>query len=372
MTQAKKVLEEIKDTYKCKISKTIGEIEITVFAERLDCELFLREMEEYLPKSNRNVRYPLKVVYSRSDLVYEKFLKVLHSEKGKVHIIYKNAEKAKKALRYELDGIDFFYNSMDDYILGIYEDYIYIFTTHKTQESDRLFFRVIVEFIISIKEVSGFLMIHGGAVALDGKGFLICGEKKAGKSTLIVKLLKYMGTKFIANDKTFVTPDYQEIESYPMVVKLGETTFRYCIGKDRNIKLYRKNANYQYVQKEDFTTDKWELTPHELADIMGREYVLGAKLHMIIIPEIVQGTTCSLKKIDTEKKNFLEESNLFGDSLRREEWILSDYWKWKISKQKNVNKIEIPVYKLQYGSETAWTEIIRVLRECTNSIKGEM
>ena len=93
---------------------------------------------------------------------------------------------------------------------------------------------------------------------------------------------------------------------------------------------------------------------------------------MIIIPEIVQGPTCSLKKIDTEKKNFLEESNLFGDSLRREEWILSDYWKWKISKQKNVNKIEIPVYKLQYGSETAWTEIIRVLRECTNSIKGEM
>lgn len=178
MTQAKKVLEEIKDTYKCKISKTIGEIEITVFAERLDCELFLREMEEYLPKSNRNVRYPLKVVYSRNDLVYEKFLKVLHSEKGKVHIIYKNAEKAKKALRYELDGIDFFYNSMDDYILGIYEDYIYIFTTHKTQESDRLFFRVIVEFIISIKEVSGFLMIHGGAVALDGKGLLICGEKK--------------------------------------------------------------------------------------------------------------------------------------------------------------------------------------------------
>jgi hypothetical protein len=48
----------------------------------------------------------------------------------------------------------------------------------------------------------GFVLLHGGAVTMNGEGWLLCGEKGSGKTTTLLWLIK-KGANYVANDRIF-------------------------------------------------------------------------------------------------------------------------------------------------------------------------
>ena len=67
------------------------------------------------------------------------------------------------------------------------------------------------------------LTIHGTALEIDGKGVLIIGKSKSGKSTTAIQLIA-LGSKLIADDRTELTLDEKKVvlsapKSLPLCVE---------------------------------------------------------------------------------------------------------------------------------------------------------
>ncbi|MEL6756016.1 MAG: hypothetical protein AAFP81_06230 [Pseudomonadota bacterium] len=64
-------------------------------------------------------------------------------------------------------------------------------------------------------------ILHGSAVAIDGKAYGFVGDKGAGKSTLAAMLLKNPDVEFITDDLLVLSVDRQVLRGYPQM-KLSE------------------------------------------------------------------------------------------------------------------------------------------------------
>lgn len=68
--------------------------------------------------------------------------------------------------------------------------------------------RAIIKDVIFPFELAekSFILIHGSSFELRGTGYLIVGDKGAGKTTTLISALLDAGGNFISNDKTWVSP----------------------------------------------------------------------------------------------------------------------------------------------------------------------
>jgi hypothetical protein len=84
--------------------------------------------------------------------------------------------------------------------------------------------RVVRELAASAMVQAGCLPVHGAAIVVDDEVVLICGPKRAGKTTLLVHALQ-CGAAFAANDRVFVDGlDPPTARGMPTIVRLRSGT----------------------------------------------------------------------------------------------------------------------------------------------------
>jgi len=87
-----------------------------------------------------------------------------------------------------------------------------------------LLMRVVRELAASAMVQAGCLPVHGAAIVVDDEVVLICGPKRAGKTTLLVHAL-HCGAAFAANDRVFVDGlDPAMARGMPTIIKLRSGT----------------------------------------------------------------------------------------------------------------------------------------------------
>ncbi len=86
--------------------------------------------------------------------------------------------------------------------------------------------RVVREFAMNHAHRTGHLVIHGSAFVIGGRGAIIAGPKEAGKTTLLIHVLRQGAVEYLSNDRVIVTFDEvgPTLRGMPTIVTVRQQT----------------------------------------------------------------------------------------------------------------------------------------------------
>ena len=86
--------------------------------------------------------------------------------------------------------------------------------------------RVVRELAMAASLARGGLLLHGAAFAIGGRGVVLAGPRRAGKSTLLLHALQAAGALFISNDRVLARQgqDRVVLRGMPTIVNLRPGT----------------------------------------------------------------------------------------------------------------------------------------------------
>jgi hypothetical protein len=153
--------------------------------------------------------------------------------------------------------------------------------------------RVVRELAMLHARRAGHLLFHAAALAAGGRGIALLGDKHAGKTTLLLHLLRVPGTRFVANDRTLVTRDGSggRLVGLPSIVALRPGTLAFFPELRRRL-AERRSAFWRT------RTEAWlagpggpagagaDVTPAQLCEAAGVDAAVDAPLAALVFPRI--------------------------------------------------------------------------------------
>ena len=155
--------------------------------------------------------------------------------------------------------------------------------------------RVVRELAVTDALADGRPLLHAAAVEIDGAAVAICGSKRAGKSSLMLHMLRQTGARFVANDRAMAhradgswlvrgMPTITALRA-DSVARFPEVAARLRSARDRHWLTPDKSAG---------TTDQpWadevkpiDLAPASLCALLGVEPVAETSLGTLLFPRI--------------------------------------------------------------------------------------
>lgn len=152
--------------------------------------------------------------------------------------------------------------------------------------------RQVRELVLSDALRSGWIVMHGSAVAQDGRATVFLGNKGAGKSTLALEAAERRGCAYISNDRVLLKATDRGIlvRPYPMSVRLGGGTIRNSAALRSHLHAYDHLQAALLPLEEQFAhTDKLELCLCELTEILGCSIEQEAILDRLVLPHLDVG-----------------------------------------------------------------------------------
>jgi len=153
------------------------------------------------------------------------------------------------------------------------------------------------------------IFFHGGMISYEGKGICFLGDKKAGKTSIMLSLLATNNASFISNDDVSVT-----INEAGNCVGYGWPR-AISIRKDSLNLMNNVLGTYDFdnqIMHPDNCFDKTHnylfLYPNELAKIFSCNISTESKIDMILIPHFSNNTAFSFREVPyAEKCKYLKE-----------------------------------------------------------------
>lgn len=135
------------------------------------------------------------------------------------------------------------------------------------------------------------LTVHASALALGDQGVLICGPKRAGKTTLLTHLLRRAGARYIANDRSLlhVAPDtVGYVAGIPTVVSLRADLWeRLSLPASPHVGNWRARETLANSGRETTTPQAGaSLSPAQYLALLGVTPCAQARLRAILFPEV--------------------------------------------------------------------------------------
>lgn len=140
----------------------------------------------------------------------------------------------------------------------------------------------------------GGLFLHTAAIARGARGLLIAGEKKAGKTTLLLHLLRESGADYVSNDRVLLAaPADPRIRAMPTIVSLrGPTLARFpdlaahmrAHGFHHRRSLAEAAAQAQQIVPA--ADGSMSISPAQLCASLGVRAVDGCTAEAILFPRI--------------------------------------------------------------------------------------
>lgn len=167
--------------------------------------------------------------------------------------------------------VDCYYDSKDNYI--VFDDYnnkniVIISDKKRTCKNCKTVIRD--QILYGMKHSDSAILIHGAGAIKDEKGFVITGNKRAGKTTTMINFLRN-DFDFCSNDLSFVKEKDGKLvfKGVPESIRIGVGTLSKC---DELKHLVKDKSLLNKKDKELFGLDiKYEIEWDELAEIYNCE-----------------------------------------------------------------------------------------------------
>lgn len=232
------------------------------------------------------------------DLLYEKLSNFYSLKKSKQNIVLSYCSTEKGTMRAEKLVIDDNENYIlrttktDTFFIAMENNKQYFFITSSkyfnkitTSKDNYLFF----EHVLSKSIIDdGYVLVHASAVQTRKGIVLFSGEKRAGKTTLFIEMVKKYHAIPVSVDKVFC-----RINSIGIIDVLGfPTRIRVLAGTlskyEDCLKLIP--INYQNASQDELwegkSDSKIDLSVLEFEKYIGGKFISGGKLHCMIFPNI--------------------------------------------------------------------------------------
>lgn len=201
---------------------------------------------------------------------------------------------------------------------------------------------------------AGFAQLHAAAAYYRGRGFLLLGEKAAGKSTLLVQLL-LRGAEQVSNDLAFahVTPaGTLEMVAFPHITRVGDGTIGDCAPLRDGLAAEPRTGDY--VRSPVFNAGKEEFYHPVLRRIWGRDPIRRrCPLDAILLPAFDLGcaTATGTPLGDAERDERVRRSLLHDSPLP--DWLPflpdGELARLAAATAERVLGCRPPAYRLHYG-----------------------
>lgn len=159
-------------------------------------------------------------------------------------------------------------------------------------------------------EKKGVIMVHAGAVVIDGTCLGIGGEKGKGKTTLIASLLLEKNAGYLSNDRTCMLDSGGCIKVYgwPTTCNIAVGTLAHF----EKLRQYLPDVKYLDVDLQQlwYSGEKLHLTPQEILAVFDVKFVRQTRLNMFIFPELHP----FVKKVKVRQLNKNEVIGLLANS----------------------------------------------------------
>jgi hypothetical protein len=137
--------------------------------------------------------------------------------------------------------------------------------------------RIFRDILYSMAINSGYHMMHGGLISISGSTYGIVGEKGAGKTHAILRLLSSRA-EYLANDRFLLHPRSKHVVSFPIVIRLSRSG-SYTLPT-RLMEMVSKRTYYR-AKREAASDDKISLTPRELVEAFSSTLALEGTIRSL-------------------------------------------------------------------------------------------
>ena len=148
--------------------------------------------------------------------------------------------------------------------------------------------RVVREYFHNASLQAGGFVLHAAAVVHDGRAIAIAGRKGAGKTTMLLRLLRDADASFLSNDRVLVSGGLTQAQSMPTVVSLRDATLGLLpdvatrlshAGDFRSHQAERRAAGPMAPVRAG---EGIRLDAHQLCEAVGRPMIPAAPLGAVI------------------------------------------------------------------------------------------
>jgi hypothetical protein len=203
---------------------------------------------------------------------------------------------------------------------------------NENQHSARIAILRIVRELASQKMLSlGWLPLHASAVAFAQGSILVLGERRAGKSTLMLQLLTLPACNFLANDRVCIdvfAPNGPQAYSIPCVINLRASTLellnKHSASSDmanhlcdpicrswRARETLEETMTKSHTAHENIPPTDLTLSPSQFLHLVQRNKIPSARARVLLFPSIREEQGCCIRRLTPNECLSYLHSNLF-------------------------------------------------------------
>lgn len=238
--------------------------------------------------------------------------------------------------------------------------------------------RVVRELASSAALEAGLLPLHGAAFAGDGGATLLCGEKNAGKTSLLVHAL-LGGAAFIANDRLVVDTATAAVRGVPTVVTIRNGTMAlfpelaraYAAARfDRGRTIAACAPGIERPEPEKpRSKDRPGLSPPQLCHLIGAPMAAGGRAGRVLLPRLdAAARGIGLRRLDLDAAAAALRGNLLRAStpLRTSALFATPAGPLVLDPERERRACEqlarvLPVYECTLGPDAYETDLLALL-----------
>ncbi len=175
----------------------------------------------------------------------------------------------------------------------------HIVYSSRTRRPSLEFARTVRNTVIAYLEDQGWVSYHAGAVDTEQGVLMIIGNSGAGKTSLILALLRN-GARYIANERLLIRQEAEgfNLLGYPMAIAVGIGTARQFRGLSQLVdspdqllyprsRFSKSRVARASPEQQLLLDDKLQLLPEELLQYIGADNaVCGGTVHSIVVPQV--------------------------------------------------------------------------------------
>lgn len=193
--------------------------------------------------------------------------------------------------------------------------------------------RVVRELAMHHARTKGGLLLHAAALAVGHRGLILAGEKHAGKTTLLVNLLRHGAARYVSNDRVLVSVASSPpvLRGMPTIVSVrpGTVAFFPSLGETIRARGFRFRFTLQEALGSDAARPSHDghfgLSPAQLCAALNVEALGTCTAAAVVFPHIADDEqrirVCRLDK--TEAAERLTRAVFGVAAPRAMEWLFS-------------------------------------------------
>ena len=158
--------------------------------------------------------------------------------------------------------------------------------------------RVVRELAMNHAIRAGDFILHAACLSVEGRGVIIAGPKRSGKTTLLVHLLGAENAQYVTNDRLLVSAEEGSVEvrGIPTIVCLREDLFHFfpklraqlMEGWYRWLLSLRECSEKPHPPPKPWPDGRFGITPAQFCSMASRPAIERTHPHAVVFPQVTQ------------------------------------------------------------------------------------